>query len=71
MTKIEFFEFEENPDHTGWYLVEYDKLGEAPTDFVGPYDTKTAALRMWRDHKPEPSFDKNSGELSDAGHDGD
>jgi hypothetical protein len=65
MTKIEFFEFEENPDRTGWYLVEYDKLGETPTDSVGPYDTKTAALRMWRDHKPEPK------ELSDAGHDGD
>ena len=37
MTKIEFVEFEENPDRTGWYLVEYGKLGEEPTDSVGPY----------------------------------
>jgi hypothetical protein len=63
MTKIEFVEFEEKPDLTGWYLVEYDKLGGGPTDSVGPYETKTAALRMWRDRKPEPK------ELSDAGHD--
>jgi hypothetical protein len=70
MTKIEFVEFEENPDRTGWYLVEYGKLGEEPTDSVGPYETKTAALRMWRDTTPGMKNEKEK-EPSDAGHNGD
>jgi hypothetical protein len=64
MTKIEFFEYEQYPERTGWYICEYDKLNAEPTDITGPYDTKTGALRMWRDHRPEPK------EPSNVGHEG-
>lgn len=63
MTKIEYYENEhdeDNPRKTGWYINDYRALGEKPYDSVGPYQTKTEALRSWRDGSPknmkEPSF---------------
>ena len=65
MTKIEYFEDTEDPRNTGWWICDYDKIGdEAPYDSVGPYLTKTEALRVWRDTTP----DSKSKEPSDAGH---
>ena len=59
MDKIEFYMDEENSLLTGWYINSYDKLGEAPYDSVGPYETKTEALRMWRDTSPKGAKEPN------------
>lgn len=56
--KIEYWLDEQEPSLTGWYINSYDKLGEPPFDSVGPYETKTAALRIWHETTPgkkEPS----------------
>jgi hypothetical protein len=62
MDKIEFWLDEKDPAKTGWYINTYDKLGHDPIDTVGPYETKTAALRVWRSTTPDKR------EPSDAGH---
>lgn len=59
MDKIEFNLDEENSLLTGWYINTYTKLGEPPTDSVGPYETKTEALRMWRDTSPKGAKEPN------------
>jgi hypothetical protein len=68
MDKIEFYMDEETPLLTGWYINSYDKLGEPPYDCVGPYETKTEALRVWRDTTPHRKTDNPETEPSDAGH---
>lgn len=63
MDKIEFLLDEEDQSKTGWYINTYAKIGDLPTDSVGPYETKTEALRMWRE-----TTGPNTKEPSDAGH---
>jgi hypothetical protein len=52
-TKIEYWEDPETPDNTGWYINSYgtlkDMAEQSPEDSVGPYDTKTQAIRMLRE----------------------
>lgn len=63
MDKIEFWLDEEEPTMTGWYINSYDRMGDPPFDSVGPYETKTEALRIWHAYPNNPK----SEEPSDAG----
>lgn len=63
--KIEFWLDEQDPSQTGWYINSYDKVGDPPFDSVGPYETKTEALRIWHDYPINPK----GKETSDAGQD--
>ena len=53
MTKIEYYEDERLPEFTGWYINDYDKIGEAPIERTGPYATRLKALEMWRASTPD------------------
>jgi hypothetical protein len=67
MDKIEYYENEydeDSPRKTGWYINTYDKLGELPIESVGPYLTKTAALRVWRETTPDKREPSNAGHES-------
>lgn len=60
--KIEFWEDPETPENTGWYINSYgtqkDMREQSPEDSVGPYETKTQALRVWRDTTPDRKTDE-------------
>lgn len=47
--RIEYRDFQINPDQSGWYLFEYQSLAdmsnEIPCDVVGPFATRAAASR--------------------------
>lgn len=60
MDKIEFWLDEQDPRQTGWYINSYDDLAHPPTHVVGPFETKTAALRMWHEN-PEEVNDAGQG----------
>lgn len=68
MDKIEYYENEHDEDarKTGWYINTYDKLNERPIDSVGPYATKTEALRMWRDTTPGQKEPFDAGQNEDV-----
>ena len=71
MTKIEYYENEYGENNTresGWYINDYHDIGKAPYHSVGPFETKTAALRHWRDTEPNKISHSVSKEPSDAGH---
>ena len=49
VTRIEYKDYQVNPDQSGWYIFEYKSLAdmadELPCDVVGPYATRAAASR--------------------------
>jgi hypothetical protein len=61
ITKIDYVECETDPDQTGWYINDYKDIQalnmQTPIDAVGPFATKTAALRMLA-KTPEPEAPK-------------
>jgi hypothetical protein len=72
MDRIEYWEDPETPDNTGWYINSYDDAksmaNKSPYDSVGPYDTKTEALRVWRDTTPHRKTDDPEKEPPYVGH---
>lgn len=55
MSKIEYWMDADDDNKSGWYINEYVRLDEPPVESVGPYETKTQALRMWHN---KPAFTK-------------
>ena len=49
MIRIENKDYNTHPDQTGWYIMEYaniaDMNNDTPCEVVGPFMTKTAAVR--------------------------
>jgi hypothetical protein len=50
MTRVEYWNDQETPDNTGWYICRYgtvdDMLAKSPEDVIGPYETEAEAKRV-------------------------
>lgn len=61
MTRVEYWNDQETPDNTGWYICHYgtvdDMLAKSPEDVIGPYETEAEAKRILAettDMRPTP-----------------
>ena len=57
MTKIEYFEDNLDQTNTGWWILDYDKIGEEPYERTGPFATRLRALEIWRSSTPNRKTD--------------
>jgi hypothetical protein len=57
MTKIEYVENETDPSLSGWWILDFEKLGDEPYGRTGPFATRLRALEIWRDSTPDRKTD--------------